>query len=980
MMSLHKFPPISTSPNFFQIEEEILAYRKENKIFEKSVQDRSQDDVFTFYDWPPFKNGVPHYWSLLQSTIKDTIPRYWTMKGKMVPRKWWWDCHGIYIEQKVQAKLWLESNKDIETFGVQKFVEECVKFTNSVVDERNRNIDHIGRWVDMDGAYETMSADYMESVMRVFKQIRDKGLIYKGKRVSMYSTKLNTPISNFEVQADNSYADISDPAITVKFPIYKDKQTDQFKTTEDWFRKYVQAVIRDDKWGILSLYNIKYGNWQFPWGKVDKWEDLEIALKREVKEEVGVDIDIGDYMWWYKIIVDGNLCILYLYEVKIIDWTPSIQEKDKHTSIWYAYIWDSDNELGWNLTINNSIIDNASELRTFKDMCLYQTLTTHDLKDKWLEDGSYNLLAWTTTPWTIPANLALVVHPDIIYSQIYDLNTKEYYIIATNLLPRFYSNESDYIHIHQTTWSQLDQIAYKPPFDYYADIDNKVHMVYLVDYVSDTDGTGIVHTAPEFGEEDFQTGKRYWLHDTQALDEWWNYSSEIHDMQGIYYRDANDIVMEKLKISWLLFKKESITHTVAICPRTQVPLIYKTQDSWFIDIQSIKSKLISNNEQVNWVPDHIKHGRFLKSMEWAPDRCISRTRFRATPMPVRQSEDGDMKVIGSREEIYDLDQTGSKILEKRFEDNKTIYRDTKHNQQFDLHRPYIDSIRWLIDGKKYTRVVEVLDNWLESWSMPYAQLHYPFENKQLFDNWFPADFIWEGMWQVRAWFYVMHALWTILFDSPAYRNVICTGTILGNDGRKMSKSFGNYPDIRPTISAFGADAIRMFLLSSPLLSWWDLSFSEDGIKEVLRKINLPLRNSYYFFTTYANIDNFSPTKHELKDFIWYKFENDLDERLISKLVQLVIDVDDGFARYDIAYATKPINTFMDDLTNRYIRRNRRRFWKSENDVDKMAWYDVLYVVLCELCKVLAPFMPFLSEYIYRNLTGKESVHLQDWSV
>lgn len=978
-MTTKKFPEIPTNPDFFKIEEEILNYWKENKIFEKSIEDRPADDVFNFYDGPPFKNWIPHYGSLLQSTIKDAIPRYWTMKGKRVPRKWWWDCHGIYIEQKVQQKLWLESNKDIEQFGVEQFVEECIAFTNSVVDERNWNIDHIGRWVDMQNAYETMSGDYMETVMRVFKQIREKWLIYKGKRVSMYSTKLNTPISNFEVQADNSYADISDPAITVKFPIYKDNQDKLYETQEDGFRKYVQVVLKDEKWGVLSLYNVQHGNRQFPWGKVEKGEDLEQALKREVKEEIGVDIEITWFLGWQKIITKNTPCSLLLYEWKIIDGIPAIHEIDKHTSIGYAYLEESNNVYGWGFSINGIIVQNEEEIRGFKDMVLYQNLINTSDIGRESYNYNYNFLAWTTTPWTVPANVALVVHPDIMYAQILDPNTKEHYIIAENLLSKYYKSSSDYILISRSLWSELEWITYHPPFDYYTNKGDQNHKIYLADYVSDTDGTGIVHTSPEFGEDDFQTGKRYNLYETESLDEAWNYTSQIHDMQGIYYRDANEMIMTRLKEEWYLIRKESITHTVPICPRTQVPLIYKTQDSWFINIQSIKTRLFEKNKEINWVPSHIKDGRFLKSMEWAPDWCISRTRFWATPMPVWQSEDGNMHVLGSREEIYQLDQTWSKILEKRDIGNKVIYRDTTRDKEFDLHRPYIDRIWGTIEGKKYTRVVEVLDNRLESWSMPYAQLHYPFENQDLFKDGFPADFIGEGMGQVRARFYVMHVLATILFDKPAYQNVICTGTILGNDGRKMSKSFGNYPDVRPTLMTYGADAIRMFMLNSPLLSGGDLSFSEDGLKEVLRKINLPLRNSYYFFTTYANIDNFTPTKFSLIDFIDYQFENDLDERLISKLAQLILHVDKSFAEYDIPGATKPLYKFMDDLTNWYIRRNRRRFWRSENDTDKMVGYDVLYVVLCELSKILAPFMPFLSEYIYRNLTWKQSVHLESWT-
>lgn len=854
---MSKFPSIPSNPNFFAIQSEVLKYREENNIFQKSISNRDGAETFTIFDGPPFKNGTPHYGHVLQSTIKDTIPRFWTMKWKRVPRTRGRDCHGIYIEQKVQKALWLHTNHEIEKFGIENFIKECYRFTNEATGDRNRVVPNIWRRADMQNAYETMSNNYMESVRNIFKNIYDQGKIYKGKRVSMYSTKLNTAVGNFEVQADNSYAEVNDPAITVKFKV----------------------------------------------------------------------------------------------------------------------IWDKNN-----------------------------ILTT-------IAENIY-ILARTTTPWTIPANIALVVNPEMDYVQIFDFEKWEKYILAKDLVVKYYKDETKYEIIKQYRWTDLVWISYEAPFDYYAasklaedpksennaNIYNS-HKVYAADYVTATDGTWIVHTAPEFGEEDFQTGKKYNLYQTEALDEEGKYTSEIYDMKWLYYREykkdfdkddaewtnsGNQEVLRKLTEKWLLFRKESVTHTVPLCPRTQTPLIYKTQDSRFIDISSIKPQLLANNENINRVPGSVKYSRFAKSIETAPDRCISRTKYRATPMPVWIAKDLgwntiDTKVMWSREDIYNLDQTGSKILDRKIWENWLYIYTDLDGKEFDFHRPYIDKIRGQDWDKKYIRTLEVLDPWMDSGSMPFAQLHYPFENKEAFAQGFPADFIGEGTGQIRCWFQMMHNISTLITGQNAYKNVIVTWTVQWNDGRKMSKSFGNYPDIKPTIEKFGADSIRMMLLNSQLMVWWDLAFSEEWLKEVLRKINLPLRNSYYFFTTYANIDNFAPTKHSILDFDWFEFTNDLDEWIISKLAILINTVNESMIAYDIQSAVKPIYIFMEDLTNRYIRRNRRRFRKSENDSDKMTGYDVLYVVLVELCKVLAPFMPFLPEYIYRNLTWSESVHLSDWT-
>jgi isoleucyl-tRNA synthetase len=974
------FPKIPNHPNFPELEEEILSFWKENKTFEKSINKKSSNEPYRFYDGPPFKNGIPHYGSLLQSFIKDAIPRFWTMKGKRVERKWGRDCHGIYIEQKVQAKLNLISNKDIEKYGIQKFIEECRQFTDSVVDEREWCVDHIGRRVDFEHPYQTMDNSYMESVWRVFKNLWDKWLIYKGKRVSMYSTKLNTAISNFEVQADNSYAEVSDPAITVKFPIRGNIQKEEFEYTEDAFKKVAIGVIKNKEGAILMLFNSELGKRNLPGGKVDKGETTEKTLIRELEEEGGVKTISKKEIFSYKVITTSKTFYNTVFEVEI-EGVFKNMDADKHSQMAYIKIEESDNELGYQLNIEGTIVDDKDEiLNKFMILHHYHNFTKGELNDIAVNQSEvpFSFLARTTTPRTIPANLALVASTDIMYVQIYDKERKEYFILAENLLSKYYKDDSQYLLTYRCLGKELEGLKYQAPYDFYKAENH--HQVYLADYVTETDGTGIVHTAPEFGEDDFRTGQKYSLAQTEALDEQGRYTAQVADYKGIYYQEANETIMNDLKEKGLLFKKESITHTVPIDPRAGGPLIYKTQDSWFINIQSVKEKLIEKSKEINWVPDHLRLGRFLKNIETAPDRCISRTRYWATPMPVWTDGAEDFKVLSSREEIFLLDQTGSKILEKKIVDGNTIYRDTLNNQELDLHRPYVDNIWGMENGKKFTRVVEVLDPWLDSGSMPYAQDHYPFENKEKFEQSFPADFIGEGLGQIRAWFYVMHVLGVLLFDSIAYKNVICTGTILGNDGRKMSKSFWNYPDIKPTFEKFGADAIRMLYANSPVLSGGDQPFSEELVREVIKKVHLPLWNSFSFFLTYASIDKFTPRKFSINDLTQTRFENDLDTWIIGKMKQLITDVNDQMELYNMQKATTPIYQFMNDLTNWYIRRSRRRFWKGEMDNEKTQGYETLFVVLVELCKILAPFMPFLTEYIFKALTGKESVHLEDWTV
>ncbi|MCD5374976.1 isoleucine--tRNA ligase [Candidatus Gracilibacteria bacterium] len=788
------FPKVNPKQSFPEMEEKILAFWKENDTFQKSIDNRPEDKPYRFYDGPPFITGTPHYGSLLSSIVKDIVPRYHTMQGKRVERKWGWDCHGLPIEEKVQKKLDLKSNKDIEELGVEKFIQECYKYTQETSAEWDWYIDHIGRWVDTDNAYRTMDQDYMESVIWVFKQMHEKGRVYKGRRVSLYSWKLSTPISNFEVAMDDSYETVSDPAITVMFPL-----------TES--HNHVQA---------------------------------------------------GDY-----------------------------------------------------------------------------------------------ILAWTTTPWTIPAHMSMALNKNLSYSRV--SSEGKIYIVATARVETVFKGKEHEI-LDSFTGEDLIGLKYTPPFDFYVgkvDAD-KNHKILHADFITDTDGTGIGHQAPEFGEVDFQLAGKEGVHISTALDDAGCYTEEIPDYEGMHYQDANDAVSEKLKELGLLFKKESINHRVAMCPRSGTKLIYKAQDSWFINIQEIKDRLLAENEGINWQPNHLKHGQFLKSVESAPDWCISRTRYWGTPMPIwmgtnAEGEEVDMKVFGSKKEIEDA--SGMTIT--------------------DLHRPYIDDITWQENGLTYTRLPEVLDVWMDSGSMPYAQMHYPFENKAPMENSYPADFIVEYIGQVRAWFYVMHVVGVALFDKRAFTNVITTGIVMGSDGRKMSKSFGNYPDPRGTIGKYGADAIRFYMANSPLLNGGNMDFKEEGIVEVIKKVILPMWNTYSFFTTYANIDNFSPTGKSERN-------NPLDTWMISETHKLVADVTSGMESYEITDATRPIVKYMDNLTNWYIRRSRKRFWKSENDGDKMEAYETLYQVLVTVSQVIAPFMPFVAEEIYKNLTGKDSVHLSDF--
>lgn len=601
--------------------------------------------------------------------------------------------------------------------------------------------------------------------------------------------------------------------------------------------------------------------------------------------------------------------------------------------------------------------------------------------------------------------MALAVGKDIDYVLV--KNSDEQFIIAASRAESVFKGKGEYEAIREFKGAELIGMSYKPPFDYYYNNQNneKNHRVYHADFATDTDGTGIVHVAPEFGDVDYGLGKEMGLTISEALDNEGKYAAEIADKTGMHYLDANKANVEDMKANNTLFKNESITHRIPFCPRSGTPLVQKAQDSWFIDIASQKEKLLEANEQINWFPEYLKYGRFAKGIESAPDWCISRTRFWGCPMPVWVSADGkEQIVVSSREEIFELNKPYGQ-LEKREIDGKTKYFFTSGefaDMELNLHRPYIDEIKIKspTTGAELTRIPEVLDVWMDSGSMPYAQMHYPFENTAEMEASFPADFITEYVGQVRAWFYVMHVL-GVLLDiphpspllkerelgtnspslkekglgdevSPAFTNVITTGVINGNDGRKMSKSYGNYPDPRNTIEKYGADPIRFYMLNSPLLSGGDMDFKEEGIIETIKSVMLPIWNTYSFFTTYANIDGWKPQteNHDINP------QSPLDKWILSKLHVLIGKVHEAMEGYDVSRATRAIVEYMNELTNWYVRLSRRRFWGSEMSADKNSAYETLHTVLVEVSKLLAPFMPFLAEDMFRGLTGRESVHLE----
>ncbi|MEA1926039.1 MAG: isoleucine--tRNA ligase [Patescibacteria group bacterium] len=801
------FKKVDSRKKYSEMEKEILAFWKENNIFEKSVKCRNKAKAYSFYDGPPFITGVPHHGTLLSSVVKDCVPRYWTMKGYRVKRRWGWDCHGLPAENMVEKKLGIKSKREIEeVIGIEKFNRTCLEETSKIASEWKEVIDRIGRMVEFKNAYKTMDKDYMESVWWAFKQLYDKGLIYEDVRISLYCPRCSTPLSNFEIAMDNSYETDKDTAVFVKFEVAESK---------------------------------------------------------------------------------------------------------------------------------NDILGTDSKTKAY-------------------------FLAWTTTPWTLLANVALAVNPKITYVMVRMNRSEEVYILAKDRLEIL--DKGSYIEIQSFAGADIEGFKYKPIFDVDKEsiMDGESSFIMITeDFVTTEGGTGIVHIAPAFGEDDFKARERNNLSLILNVDDEGRFSDGIWKGKKVW--DANQEIVEWLEKRGCLFKKEEITHSYPHCHRCRTKLIYKVQPAWYVNVDKIKTSLIEKNKNINWHPEALKYNCFQKGIESAPDWNISRDRYWGTGIPVWKCENEQcnrIRIFGSYEEL-------KKISGVELED---------------YHRPYVDDISFKCEkcGAEMKRVRQIFDSWIEAGSMPFAQYHYPFENKKEFEESFPADFISEYIGQTRAWFYVMHVISTGIFNSESFKNVIITGNIAGEDGRKMSKSSGNYTDPMIVLEKYSADALRFYFLSSPLLNAQNVNFSEEVVRDIQLRLLGTLWNSYSFLVLYASVDKWTQEnidEHEVK----YK-ENLLDRWILSELHSFIKVVDEGMEAYDIVRSVKSVNAFVDDLSNWYIRRSRRRFWKSENDQDKEQAYSTLWTVLVALSKVIAPFCPFIAEEMFKNLTGEESVHLADFPI
>jgi len=786
-MTERRYPPVESQPSFPAIEAVVLKRWKTDQTFEESVNQRSAgsdgSNEFVFYDGPPFANGLPHYGHLLTGFVKDAIPRYRTMKGQRVDRRFGWDCHGLPAEVEAEKQLGISGHPEVTEFGIEKFNDYCRTSVLRYTNEWERYVNRQARWVDFENDYKTLDLPYMESVMWAFKTLHDKGLIYEGFRVLAYCWRCETPLSNTETRMDDVYRDRQDPALTVKF-----------------------------------------------------------------------------------------------------------------------------------------------------------SLATGE-----------RILAWTTTPWTLPSNLALAVNPEIDYAVV-ELNGEKL-ILAEARLASYERELGEAVRVGTLKGSELVGRTYTPLFNYFAETPS-AFQVLGAEFVTTEDGTGVVHMAPGFGEDDQIVCLAAGIETICPMDSHGCYTADVSDWAGTHVFEANPLVIKHLKQDGVVLRHDSYDHSYPHCWRCAEPLVYRAISSWFVEVTAVKERMLELNQQITWVPEHLKEGSFGKWLANARDWSISRNRFWGSPIPVWKSDDPTyprLDVYGSLAEI-----------ERDFGVVVT-----------DLHRPAVDDlVRPNPDdptGKSMMRrVPEVLDCWFESGSMPFAQVHYPFENTTWFEQHYPGDFIVEYIGQTRGWFYTLHVLATALFDRPAFSTCVSHGIVLGDDGQKMSKSLRNYPDPMVVFDTYGADAMRWYLLSSAILRGSDFSVTEAGIRETVRQVLLPMWNSWYFLSLYANAEGVSG-----------KFRTDstniLDRYILAKSAQMVERVTDDLDAYDLFSACSGVRDFLDVLTNWYIRRSRDRFWEGDQDA-----IDTLHTVLEILCRVSAPMLPLLSDTIYSGLTGDRSVHLTDW--
>ncbi|WP_213454077.1 isoleucine--tRNA ligase [Rhizomonospora bruguierae] len=774
---------VPASPDLPAVERRILAHWAADGTFRASVDARPADDEYVFYDGPPFANGLPHYGHLFTGYVKDVVPRYQTMRGRRVERRFGWDCHGLPAEVEAEKQLGISTKAEIVDLGVDKFNAACRDSVLTYTRDWERYVTRQARWVDFADDYKTLDVTYMESVLWAFKALHDKGLVYEGFRVLAYCWRCETPLSNTETRMDDVYRDRQDPAVTVLFT---------------------------------------------------------------------------------------------------------------------------------------------------------------------LETGE-KLAVWTTTPWTLPSNLAIAVGPEIEYAVLE--RDGERLLVGAARLAAYEKELAGWVRSGTLRGSDLVGRRYTPLFDFLADTPNAFRVL-AGDFVTTEDGTGAVHMAPAFGEEDQNACTAAGIPTVVTVDAHTRFTSLVAPYEGMQVFEANKPVLRDLKARGVVLRHDTYTHSYPHCWRCDTPLVYKAVSSWFVAVTRFRDRMVELNQQITWTPGHVRDGSFGKWLANARDWSISRNRFWGSPIPVWKSDDPRyprVDVYGSLAE-----------LERDFGVTVT-----------DLHRPFVDDlVRPNPDdptGKSMMRrVPDVLDCWFESGSMPFAQVHYPFENREWFESHYPGDFIVEYIGQTRGWFYTMHVLATALFDRPAFRNCVVHGILLGEDGRKMSKSLRNYPDVYQVFDSHGSDAMRWFLMSSPVLRGGDMAVTEGGVRDVVRQVLLPLWNVWYFFALYANADGYEASPRTDSPHL-------LDRYVLAKTNALVSTVQRQMDEYDISGACGTVRSYLDALTNWYVRRSRDRFWSGDRDA-----FDTLATVLETLCRVIAPLAPLTAEEIWRGLTGGRSVHLTDW--
>lgn len=1287
--------------------ESILAYRKSDNTFEKSIKERNEAMAYKFFDGPPFASGNPHYGHLLAWSIKDTIPRYMTMRGYQVKRKRGWDCHGLPVEKAVEKALGIDGKKDIEEkIWIQTFVEKCREYVNQTNTDWKRFVDHTGRWVDITNPYFTMDLDFMESVMRCFSNIYNQNKVYKGFKVQGYCPSCATPLANNEIA--EGYEDRQDTALTVKFP-HLAPESEKYSCSEDGFIDVVAGVLRDEKGRYAMIHHTKENLWFFPGGKVEKGEDLTTALKRELKEEIWTELTTSKYLWAVKIIHLSKPRRVHRFEVESND-IPTLQEPEKHKDIQWVSEELYENSLGFAININGTVINDERELlHDFIDFYLFKKVLNP--QEKGLIEGKFNFLAWTTTPWTLPSNMFLTIGEDIDYVTVYDQKSQEYYVLAEALLKKYYKSAEEYIFIYKQKGKELKNLTYQPLFDYIKksniadEYKSQFFQILTWEFVSTEDGTGIVHTAPSFGEDDFNAvanllggeSSKEWLF--MPVDEYGCFTSEVPDYQGMKVMESNKPITEHLKANQKIVKTESLVHSYPHCRRCKTPLIYKAMSSRFIKEKEMNAQTASQAGEIKFIPETVKN-RFVNGLQQAPDWNVARNRYRGSPLPIWQNVENpeDRFVINTLDELYHLTTSGSKNLTKnvfirhgrtdfneekkfdslgdarlnelweqqaqglvsklaphiekksdvvfilsplprvwqtikptlisffwadevarceklyfehheghkdrfekrktfdhvhhgeteeivvklndqlfidsritdlinytdqgekiscdmfnRFDEEKSIgtdwekledyrkrtesaihywnsnhqtktlvyvshddtiamlrrvfrkfeyglyrknyklgnaevrvhYRDSDKQWEVDLHKPYVDTYRGMREGKTYKRTPEVLDCWFESGAMPFGQDHYLGEEGRNIS--YPADFIAEGLDQTRGRFRSLHVVGHAIKGENAYKNVIVNGLVLAEDGKKMSKSLKNYPDPKELIEKWGADAFRLYTLSSPVVRSEPMRFSEKGVEQLFKDFNIPLENVFKFFETYAKIDNWKANSKELyvmnklssdektlqenliriqPDIIYiesllseqkqklselvsafltkkpeikildknlenylelvsslenqrtliiadenqikalwsqvsskqisenilegevlklpnYAICNELDRWILAELHQTLDNLDRGLRNYNLDGAIKSGIDFIEKLSNRYLRRSRRRFRGHDMTEDKNSAYSTLFEVLTTYLQMMAPFTPFITEDLRKRLQAfrgeenqkTESIHL-----